>query len=428
MVKMLSVNSIVSHKDNPRKSLGELTELSDSIKVNGILQPLTVVALADGMFKLIIGHRRLEAAKMAGLDTVPCEVSTMSEEQQLNVMMMENMLRENLTTYEEAKGFQMMLDLGKSVEQVASETGFSQTTIRKRTKLLDLNEEKFKKAVDRGTTLTDLCELNKIESEATRNAVLEFAGTAEFRSKLNRAIDNEEREHQILNAEAKIAEWATLITTMGYVGDEAVSMRMYKNWWPGSDVPEKGDGEAYYYTKSSFGISIYEKGNPTREAEEQERREIARQIEHELHEVSASCYRLRLDFLARFKAIKKYGDLIMRRFMKAAFEDRMRQSWRSCGNMDAVKEILGVEVESFDALSDYPIEKVALAFIAADADSPSNCTWRSVWDGTKFIYRYERNDKLIEYYEFLKQLGYEISEEEVKMLNGDVENVIKEAE
>ncbi len=173
------------HPDNPRKELGDLTELAASIRENGIFQNLTVIpghymtaeeyadsVAADGGsrqsamavwnpkimwssddYTIIIGHRRAAAAQQAGLFEVPCVVVEMDEREQLQTMMIENMQRTDLTTYEQAQGFQLMLDLGDTVEQVASKSGFSQSTIRRRVKLLSLDRDAFRRAELRGATL-----------------------------------------------------------------------------------------------------------------------------------------------------------------------------------------------------------------------------------------------------------------------------------
>ena len=111
---MVPVTNIYPHPDNPRKELGDLQELSSSIKANGVLQNLTIVPIEgrDGEYTAIIGHRRLAAAKLAGLRTVPCVVAEMDYKTQLHTMLTENMQRSDLTVYEQAEGFQMMLDLG----------------------------------------------------------------------------------------------------------------------------------------------------------------------------------------------------------------------------------------------------------------------------------------------------------------------------
>jgi len=79
---MLPVKEIQPHPNNPRKDLGDLSELTESIKKNGIMQNLTVVKNEGGGYTVIIGHRRLEAAKAAGVSEVPCAVAELDEGEQ----------------------------------------------------------------------------------------------------------------------------------------------------------------------------------------------------------------------------------------------------------------------------------------------------------------------------------------------------------
>ena len=94
--------NIVPHPNNPRRDLGDLTELTDSIKKNGVMQNLTVVpGPDDGGYTVLIGHRRLAAALAAGLEEVPCRVAEgLSEKEQLGIMLEENMQRTDLTIIE----------------------------------------------------------------------------------------------------------------------------------------------------------------------------------------------------------------------------------------------------------------------------------------------------------------------------------------
>ena len=171
-VTLIPANEIHPHPDNPRKDLGDLTELADSIKANGILQNLTVVPRVvtgeitgrtwqDG-YTVVIGHRRLAAAKLAGLKELPCIVSDMGLRDQVRTMLMENIQRADLTIYEQAQGFQMMMDMGDTVEEIARKSGFSQSTVRRRVKLLALDQEKLKASVERGANLVDYMELGCI--------------------------------------------------------------------------------------------------------------------------------------------------------------------------------------------------------------------------------------------------------------------------
>lgn len=76
----IDVNKIEEHPNNPRKDLGDLAELTESIRQNGIMQNLTVVKNGEDKYMAVIGHRRLAAAKAAGLKEVPCVVAEMSEQ------------------------------------------------------------------------------------------------------------------------------------------------------------------------------------------------------------------------------------------------------------------------------------------------------------------------------------------------------------
>ena len=116
-LRYIAVHKINPHPDNPRKELGDLAELSDSIRNNGILQNLTVVPyvgeetheVIEGLYRCIIGHRRLAAAKIIGMDAVPCVVAQMTQADQIKNMLMEDMQRSDLSPVEQADGFQMML-------------------------------------------------------------------------------------------------------------------------------------------------------------------------------------------------------------------------------------------------------------------------------------------------------------------------------
>ena len=428
MITNINVNSIVNNVNNPRKDLGDLQELRDSIARNGVLQPLTVVPDAGG-YKVVIGHRRLEAARQAGVEEVPCVVEDWSEEQQLNVMMMENMLREQLTTYEEAKGFQMMLDLGKSVETIAEETGFSQSTVRNRTKLLSLNEDGFKKSIERGATLGDLSKLYDIEDEHMRNAVLKSAGTKEFQSKLQSAVEAERREKKMADAETHIAAWAKKIEKSGFVDGEQTVMHYVDtfNYWSDKIPDCREEGKAFYYTVDEFSIRIYMEGEAPIDTEAEERRAREQMISHSLDDATQSCYKLRLNFIQNFGNFRKYGKHIMRTFVQAALRDMSRSSWRSF-NLDQLGTVLGTDdlADNLDKLNDFTMEKVALGMLMVYNDSDRACTWKSSWQSDGWHYIYEQNENLNEWYAFLMSIGYQPSTEEVNFMNGDVEYVEKE--
>lgn len=180
----IKLEHIHPHPDNPRKDLGDLKELTESIKKNGIMQNLTVVPMEDreGEYMAIIGHRRSAAAKLAGLTEAPCRIiEGMSLKEQVSTMLEENMQRNDLTVYEQAQGFQMMLDLGETEDTIAEKTGFSRSTIRRRLNIAKLDQvvlQKKEKDDNFQLTLKDLYELDKIEDIATRNKILNEASSS----------------------------------------------------------------------------------------------------------------------------------------------------------------------------------------------------------------------------------------------------------
>lgn len=199
-IEMIEISKLHHHPLNPRKDLGDLEELTKSIQKNGIMQNLTVIpgkgigCIPDDEYAVLIGNRRFEASKTAGLNELPCKiVKGMSTNEQVAVMLEENMQRADLTIVEQAKGFQMMLDLGETVSDITEKTGFSETTVRHRVKLAELDEKALKAAVeDRQLTLTDLQKLEKIKSVETRNEILRKGNLSDWA--INDAVDKEQME------------------------------------------------------------------------------------------------------------------------------------------------------------------------------------------------------------------------------------------
>jgi ParB family chromosome partitioning protein len=135
------VTEIAEHPRNVRRDVGDLTELTASIKAQGVLQPLTVApdtSRRKTKFLLIAGHRRLRAAKKAGLAEVPVVVRDDLESlaSQVAAMVGENVHRTDLSPVEEADAYQLLLDdAGLKVAEVAKATGRPQSTVRGRLKL-----------------------------------------------------------------------------------------------------------------------------------------------------------------------------------------------------------------------------------------------------------------------------------------------------
>lgn len=198
-IVMINRENLYHHPDNPRKNIGDASELAASIKEKGILQNLTVVPIPDeeGNYYIVIGNRRYEAGKAAGIHDYPCVIADMDYATQLETMLIENMQRSDLTVLEEAQGFQQLMFEGYSVKQISKKTGFSQSTVRRRTQLADYNEDVVQQAFDRGGTLEDFAMLNKIEDVDDRNSLAEDIGTSNFKWRYNNIIHKQKKRKAI---------------------------------------------------------------------------------------------------------------------------------------------------------------------------------------------------------------------------------------
>ena len=206
-IQNIDINLIDQHPENPRKDLGDLTELVNSIKESGIHQNLTVVKKGKHFerYTCIIGHRRLAAAKLAGLTEVPCCVADMDYKTQLSTMLVENMQRAELTYIEQADGFQMMMNLGETVESIAEMSGFSKETVKHRLEIAKLDKDKLKAS---DLTLEDLVYLERVTDVEVRNRLLNQCSHANLKYNVDSEIKYAERA-------AKKAQWKEYLESLG---------------------------------------------------------------------------------------------------------------------------------------------------------------------------------------------------------------------
>ena len=139
------IEQIIANRNQPRQDFNpkEMQELTDSIKANGILQPLTVRDLDDGKFELIAGERRLRSAREAGLETVPVYIlSIEADVEMMEYALIENIQRVDLNPIEEAEGYAILC--GKynlAQEEIAKRVGKSRPAIANALRLLKLPPE-----------------------------------------------------------------------------------------------------------------------------------------------------------------------------------------------------------------------------------------------------------------------------------------------
>jgi ParB/RepB/Spo0J family partition protein len=134
---------------NPRKHFGDLTDLADTIRTHGILQPIRARPVGDA-FEIFIGHRRFRAAKIVGLKTAPVIVEDISKQEALEKAIIENDKRQNVTPLEMAESLEkLMRDFNLNAEQAAARVGIGRSTFYVFISLLDLVDP-AKKALEQG--------------------------------------------------------------------------------------------------------------------------------------------------------------------------------------------------------------------------------------------------------------------------------------
>lgn len=141
---VLKIMEIEPNRDQPRKDFDEnaLSELADSISQHGILQPIVVRPLSNGAYQIVAGERRWRAARIAGLSEVPVIIKELTDEDVIEIAMIENLQREDLNPLEEALGYRYMMDeLSLTQEQVSDKVGKSRPVIANALRLLKLPEE-----------------------------------------------------------------------------------------------------------------------------------------------------------------------------------------------------------------------------------------------------------------------------------------------
>jgi ParB family chromosome partitioning protein len=143
-LREIAVELVKPNPRQPRRCFDEaaLAELAESIRARGVLQPIVVRALAGGHYELVAGERRLRAARIAELESIPAVVRDAEDWERLDLALAENMAREDLNAVEEARACAMLVeDLGLTKEEVGRRVGRSRVTISNLIRLLDLPDE-----------------------------------------------------------------------------------------------------------------------------------------------------------------------------------------------------------------------------------------------------------------------------------------------
>lgn len=428
----MPIEYLVPHPQNPRKDLGNLEELTASIKENGIYQNLTVIPIneealdEEPKYMVVIGHRRLEAAKRAGLQEVPCAiVRDLSETQQLQIMLLENMQRSDLTVYEQAQGFQQLLDFGMDIEDISQQSGFSKRTIRRRLEIAKLDQNKLKElSSTRQLSLKEFDALAKIKNLEARNEAMEKIGTNDFALAVTRAMDKEKLADAMpvfLADMERLGIKKFPGSANKYSGKyrRVGSLDLYEYEVTKDKIPKKTEGlyyEASYPRNVEFYVKETKKAKIIKKsAKELEKEKRIKEAWFKVDAMAATHYELRKAFVENLRGTAKQREAV---YMGAYSLIVLRSiAYMSCG--DISKEA-GVDDKHFDPRRDEKAVKLAYE----SYDNIQKCIeviYKLFNDNEKEFYangyravypEYKFNPRLEAMYHWLTKLGYQMSSEE----------------
>ncbi len=172
--RKIPINLIQPNPDQPRSEIGDLTELSGSIKEKGILEPILVKPDSkSGTWMIIAGERRWRAANLAGLEEVPCIELDIDEKDVAEIALIENLQRKDLTIWEEVDGYAYLIEkFGYTHEEIAKKIGKSRTTITESLSIAGLPESIRTKC--RQVSITAKSALLEIARQFDEKAMHEF--------------------------------------------------------------------------------------------------------------------------------------------------------------------------------------------------------------------------------------------------------------
>lgn len=439
-VIMMPVDYLMPHPQNPRKDLGDLTELAESIKANGIYQNLTVMPLNENVpgedikYMVLIGHRRLAAAKLAGLKEVPCSVvRDKSAKEQMSIMLVENMQRNDLSIYEQAQGFQQLLDFGMNVEDIASKSGFSQTTVRRRLEIAKLDQVKLKKVSEgRQLSLTDFDTLAKIEDIDRRNKLLGDIGTPSFKYAVQSAVQEQAQKKAMPDFKAEMRKrgikalkdserWSGKYDQ--YHGKKQVSL--YE--WDATKkyIPENVKEKLYYYHTAYGAVEFYTEGRKSKPKKTEQEIAYEKKVAAawgKARMIAETHYKLRKAYIDKI-SVKNRLNIVLEGGLMAALVSEF--DYQTIGT-DAVVAALGDDDKALERRV-----RIATTFkffdSAPSAEQLKNLVYNMFDDSANnnFLEGYTgnypmhgENYRLQALYKWLEQLGYERSEDEELMMTG----------
>lgn len=444
---MLPVADIYPHPDNPRKDVGDVTELADSVKKRGILQNLTVMPghwtngeWSDEGYTTLIGHRRTAAAKQAGIESAPCRIVTgLTKNEQVSMMLEENMQRNDLTIYEQAESFQLMLDLGDTVETLSDKTGFSKATIYHRLNLAKLDHDVIKEKENDESfqmSLKDMYELEKIDDVKERNRILSKAtSSSDLKYEVERTVKELERKRIKEEILSKIKELGIQESTKNIQWDGEFETLQTINLWNPEEARFEPieDTEDMYYRDNGYYIYICRKKG-TDETENEETEDAAVDPEKKIDKQIDEKSKCIAEFMNTIKEkIQEFVDMlyqekikiednltdmqvIIRLCMKVGFEN---YDWQIACEM--------IDENFYDYDEDEDEEKISKTMSMAKrlpvtvhliGNLIEAIEGKTLWQDGNNVLCVENATIYMETYQELRRYGFQLEEDELKILKG----------
>lgn len=442
----LPIETLRPNPKNPRQNLGELSELATSIKNNGVMQNLTAVPNGDGTYTVVIGHRRLAAAKMAGLEEVPVSVVDLSEKEQQALMLTENMQRSDLTTYEQVHGIQMCLDLGMTIEDISEKTGLSRTAVGNRKRLLKFDQNKLKETLDAGTaTMQDYLDLDHITDDAVREELInKHLGTPSFARYLREAQEDQKWRTFRYLAEKRLSQIAEKVEQIDWSVYESV--QTWRKWdvkdeYQEIEIPDDYDEVKYLFTSDKWSVNLYKQRAVEEEDEEEDPdAELKRRWEEHSNymesffrgaELGREIFLERLAKMTEEEWISNYGSQIDKLVMRILYEGSITipsnyldyfadpDELETDGDMQLTEE---AQKQLLKAVHSYPAEYAAFLLLYNEYQQTEAMPMvRKVnWFTGELRYDPETYmaKKYTNMYNFLQEYGYVMSKDEKMLLDG----------
>ena len=181
VIRNVPIEKILANQMQPRRDMGDLSELTDSIRENGIIEPV-IVRPKNGNFEIIAGERRFRAAREAGMHEIPCIEHDIPDNEALEISIIENIQRKDLNVYEQAQSIRQLAEIyGYTHEEIAKKIGKSRVTVTELIRITDLPEEIKQKCFELGIdSKTFLLELTRVEEFEKMEEILNQYGKKPF--------------------------------------------------------------------------------------------------------------------------------------------------------------------------------------------------------------------------------------------------------